>query len=1135
MVIPLATLIALVAHNAPTWLAALEGVVLDKSREVTIDKSTDLVVTKGGGLIRHILRLNEKEQVRHLEQALKNATERGLINFTTSAERDQYRDILNTLMQIGPQGEELRREALQLFTFSDTPDFTSLNERYNRSKRLTALAHKEPYSDIDTTPYLTSFFSALLAELYADPYFKQQMSETLQLRAAKSMQQSLLTVVALLQQFGEILEHDYTAEQLAQDVAQYTEHIERTLHNLKIIGIVPKDKNRDPELEGIFVPLRIQLQDPVGVTDQRPVSTVSILEAYPYLVLLGGPGSGKSTAIRYLAWSHAAAISSANQSVSSTFHLPLVPGCPLPLRIELRRLSEERRQHNYDFLSFATEVLLKREGVNIDQRMFKELLARRSMLLLFDGLDEVGTLDERIRLVEEIEHFTLHYPGNRVIVTSRPVGYGLAHFSNVFAHGQVQSFDDAQIQQFLQNWYSAVLGFSPIPHLEQKELDQLVEALQTNRRLHKLAENPLLLTVITQLHRYERLPDRRVLIYDRCADLLLETWAKVKGTITRWKEMRMVKEDQYACVAYLGSILHRQSQKEQQGGDTEEEADEITSDVTARVLLQETEVFLKRRNLIAEVAQQRVEAKLFIDLMTVEAGLIVERGTDENGETLYGFVHRTFQEYFAAADVYERLQQEYDLTIVTDFLVEHLHDPHWHEVILLLLGKLKSKPVTMLLHQILEGNIRSRRSAGTAILQQDLFLVCDCLAEEIVVENELVTLVLSRLSEVVQHSPFPSQRKLALEYLDSLMQTRQYTNQGQKVLVALLTTEGALNSEDKVEAIKVLYLSSLEGSEDRRLAMQMLSSLLKHSDSSLVQAFGAAMDLYFRSAEGSDEYSLAMQMFSNLLQRSDLSLNQVHLTTRFLPHYTLIFDDAFLANRKDLATEVFSSLPHCPDLSVDQISQTAGPSCHWSILTSSNRGSTWVTMGTLSPLFQHSNLSLVQSLQTIESLYQQSAEGSEKRKLATQALSTLLQRSDLSVDQTLQIIESFNYQRVRDQDEHKLATQVLSTLLQRSDLSVDQIRRITSLLYRQSAEDLEKRKLVTQVLSTLLQRSDLSVDQTRRIAESLCQQSAESSDEWKVALYRLLSLVQSHNLSGEWNYAYEILRRMVPYFHKLNL
>src|SRR5258708_15849996 len=98
MIITLVALLALVAHNTPAWLVALEGVVIDKSRLVDIDKSSEQVVTKGGRLVRRIFHLDEKEQIRRLEQALKNATERGLINFTPLAERDLYRDILQTLM-----------------------------------------------------------------------------------------------------------------------------------------------------------------------------------------------------------------------------------------------------------------------------------------------------------------------------------------------------------------------------------------------------------------------------------------------------------------------------------------------------------------------------------------------------------------------------------------------------------------------------------------------------------------------------------------------------------------------------------------------------------------------------------------------------------------------------------------------------------------------------------------------------------------------------------------------------------------------------------------------------------------------------------------------------------------------------
>ena len=143
------------------------------------------------------------------------------------------------------------------------------------------------------------------------------------------------------------------------------------------------------------------------------------------------------------------------------------------------------------------------------------------MLVLFDGLDEVATLSERRQLVEQIELFAQRYPGNRILVTSRPVGYELASISDpTFQHADIQSFDDEQIHQFLESWYRYVLRFSSLPFEAHQELEAFFKTLQENPRLHKLATNPLLLTVMTALHRYERLPDERVLIYDKCSDLL---------------------------------------------------------------------------------------------------------------------------------------------------------------------------------------------------------------------------------------------------------------------------------------------------------------------------------------------------------------------------------------------------------------------------------------------------------------------------------------------------------------------------------------------------------------------------------------------------------------------------------------
>src|SRR5437764_14338800 len=90
-----------IAPNAPSWLDALRGTVLDKGKEVSIDKGKDFVVEKGTKYGRNFFHLDEKEQLRHLQLALRNAVERGLAKFHTLVERDQYRDIIETLLEPG--------------------------------------------------------------------------------------------------------------------------------------------------------------------------------------------------------------------------------------------------------------------------------------------------------------------------------------------------------------------------------------------------------------------------------------------------------------------------------------------------------------------------------------------------------------------------------------------------------------------------------------------------------------------------------------------------------------------------------------------------------------------------------------------------------------------------------------------------------------------------------------------------------------------------------------------------------------------------------------------------------------------------------------------------------------------------
>jgi len=1085
----LAAIITLLAKNAPSWLDALRGTLLDKGKEVALEKGKEYAVEKGTGFIRSRLHLDEKEQQRHLELALKNAVERGLARFSTPEERDQYRNVLAILSEPGAHSDTLRREALRLFTLSETPSLAELNEAYNRSLRTRSLAQPTPPVDVNAAPYLSSFFDALIAELYADPYFKQQIIDVLQVRAATSTQRTLTEVLTTLRQVGEAVAHNYTSEQLERDVAAYTAHIEMTSRYLKLVGVVPKDRgseNKDPALDGIFVPLSIGMQDPIIVEGWALGSVIDRLESFPCLVLLGGPGSGKSTATRHLAWSHARAnLPDSSAYLSNSF---LLTGKPLPLRIELRRLIEDRRHHlNYNFLSYATEVLLGREGVEINSQMFRELLERRTMLLLFDGLDEVATLDERLSLIKEIEGFALHYPGNRILVTSRPVGYELTRLSyQWFAHAQVQDFNDEQIRQFLERWYTYVLRLSPIPQDDRQELEALLTTLQENPRLHRLAENPLLLTVITALHRYERLPDRRVLVYDRCADLLLEIWAKLKGTNVRWKDMKMVKEDQYACIAHLGFVLHERSQERE--SKTAGSKEDIANDVPTRFMLREIEHFLNSRKLITEGAEQRAEAKRFLELMQVEVGLIVERGTNENGQSLYGFVHRTFQEYFAAADVYERYLQEEDPTIISEFLEEHLHDPHWSEVILLLLGKLKRKPVTAQLHQILEGKIKSRRSQYTDVVQQDLFFVCDCLIEEIIVENELAETIVLRLSNLVKNSSFPSQQDKALEDLGSMMQTRQYSNLARGVLIALISEDIGQDILTRIEAVRILYLNILNETEAQQQVKHMLSNFTQGSNLSFEQRVKVAQALYLINPEESGERRQALQQLLLLLQTPDLTLEQIVYAARTL---TQTHVEALYLDPIPLPHPIINIKPE-PALSFEQSIDIAQQQQDFHQLLI---------------LLQKPDLTLEQVVYAARTLTQayERVQHQDLKQFPRDA--NYAQRHDSSFEQFAQVPQ-ITYKHVTVELEWPQTIQISSTFATPPNLPFEHAVWIAELLYRSSLDGSEEQRQMIQMLLSLAQWSNAPIEQAIQAAQVLYEYSTIESEEWQQAARTLLNLVQ---------------------------
>jgi hypothetical protein len=826
--------------------------------------------------------------------------------------------------------------------------------------------------------------------------------------------------------------------------------VEKKLRHHKFAGIILKEsEDRAPELGDIFVPLRIMLQDQTFLKED----IISLFEQSPYAVLLGGPGSGKSITTRHIAWCHAK-VHLTSSPIASHQNTSLLPGKPVPLCIELRLLNEVRRQRaDYSFLTYATEVLLGREDISINSQMFKVLLERRNMLLLFDGLDEVPTLDERKRLIDDIETFAHHYPGNYFLVTSRPVGYDIARFANRwFQQGLIQEFNDEQIHLFLEHWYTHVSKYPSFPSNIQQELDTFDSTLKHNSRLHTLATNPLLLTVIAALHRSERLPNKRVQLYEKCADLLLDTWIKFKHEGGRWKDMKMGKEDQTACIAHLGFVLHECSQENETGGMGEAQTTEdAATDVPARFLLRAIRSFLKSQELLSG-AERNAEAERFLDLVKSEAGLIVERGTDEDGESLYGFVHRTFQEYFAAVDVYERYLQEDDLSIISQFLREHLHDPHWREVIFLLFGKLKRKPATALLRHLLEGKMKCRRSQYTNTIQQDHFFICECLLDDIAVDSEFVEAVISRLRDVVQTSPFPSQCEQALDYLDNFFQLPRSRGLVFQMLLGV-TKRSGLAFGQAIQVVRKMYHFKLDTSEWQQVT-QALVALMQRTDTRFEEIVeGTQSFIYWATPDSEDWYVLpykpeeeqrAIQVAVVLAQRPDLSFEQALLIARSL--YLSLSDEL---PEKQQALNMILSLAQQPKYSVEQV------------------------------------------VQAIQIFWGYSTDETEEQQQAAQILAELLQRHNLSIEQHLLATQALQMCCLCESDERRKATQTLIDLAQRSDLSVEETLKVAEALYMSSKTGSEEQQRAIQMLKELI-GSDLPfepISLIRLVWQVCCQRS----------------------------------------------
>ncbi len=307
---------------------------------------------------------------------------------------------------------------------------------------------------------------------------------------------------------------------------------------------------------------------------------------------------------------------------------------PLPLYLTLNNLANGDAP-----LEAHLARALREAGFAHPQRFLRGKLDRGECLILLDALDEVVDKAAYRRVAYEINRFSVAYHRSQIIVTCRVAGFrGLLQG---FLQLEVQEFNKKQVTLFIRNWFAD----SP-PDEQESRVDGLLRCLVRSARMRLLATNPLLLSIITLL--YERkftLPERRVELYEECAQVLLEKREIEKGLDT---EARFPPEKKRSALQFIATHFHQKG---------------------ARIFTKEA-LLTALAQVLPGLDYPGTRSSEFLNEIMERSGLLQQKS-----RTSYDFAHLTFQEFFTATAFYKKGDAE--------SLLRHLDDAWWREVILL--------------------------------------------------------------------------------------------------------------------------------------------------------------------------------------------------------------------------------------------------------------------------------------------------------------------------------------------------------------------------------------------------------------------------------------------------------------------
>jgi predicted NACHT family NTPase len=384
----------------------------------------------------------------------------------------------------------------------------------------------------------------------------------------------------------------------------------------------------------------------LGRVHQERLPGLDAVSRYSKLMVLGKPGSGKTTFLQWVAI----------KCDLGEFQLDRVP-----IFIGLKNFAQDTRRDDCDFrlLNYISEEFASC-GI-ADKSLVETILTQGKALILLDGLDEVSEEDDN-EVITQIRRFIEKYFKNKFIITCRIAAQKYRFQQEKFTDVEVADFKSEQVEAFAKKWFVVVA------RNDRKKGEAtarwFIEKLNQpeNQQIRELAVTPILLNLTCLVFQAKgEFPSKRSKLYEQGLDILLVRWDESRG-IKRDEVYRNLSLDRKIdFLSQLAAITFANSSYFFEQGEVEQYILNYLRTIP---------------NAQPDKATLQIDSKAVLKSIELQHGLLVERALQ-----IYSFSHLTVQEYFTAKYFVYNLNPQ-----SLQFFSNKIINKSWREVFLLAVG-----------------------------------------------------------------------------------------------------------------------------------------------------------------------------------------------------------------------------------------------------------------------------------------------------------------------------------------------------------------------------------------------------------------------------------------------------------------